>query len=372
LARYIYQKKAVDELFPGMTLGRMLVTHDGKSFMNEGTILTPRMIQNLKLWGFRSVETREEVSEDWRPATASQADGSSTPINQDDIVANLPSTVVDYYNTAVIMMKRTMGQVRNSQDPLDVGELRRVVKECILPLLEDATIVDILHMVTRNDDYLFHHSVDVGIVAGCLARWLGRPHQEVAEIVLGGILHDIGKALIPAQILDKPGELTTEEMDQVRFHSVRGYNFLKQASDLPRSVLYCALQHHERMDGSGYPLSVRSDKIHPYAKIISVADIFDAMTSNRSYGRKATPYEAADTLKNDMYGKLDAQVCSVFLHQVRRHFVGDIVLLSDGRQAEVVAMNTFDNIRPTVKTKDGELINLEIRTDLSISRLLHA
>lgn len=372
MARYIYQRKAVDDVYPGMVLGRMLVTHDGKSFMNEGTILTPRIIQNLKVWGFRFVETREEVAEDWRPAMSSAKGADDSAPSSGEIVADLPSTVVDYYNSAVSMMRRTMGQVRNSQDPMDVTELRRAVKECIMPLLEDATVVDVLHIVTRNDDYLFHHSVDVGIVAGCLALWLGRPHQEVAEIVLGGLLHDTGKALIPAQILDKPGELTAEEMDQVRFHSVRGYNYLKQSSDLPRSVLYCALQHHERMDGSGYPLSVRSDKIHPYAKIIAVADIFDAMTSNRSYSRKATPYEAADALKTDMYGKLDAQVCSVFLHQVRRHFVGDIVLLSDGRQAEVVAMNAFDNTRPTVKTHEGELINLEKRTELSISRLLHA
>ena len=395
MADYIYKRQSIDDLVPGMVLGKMIVTSDGKIFLNEGAVLTLRTIQTLQLWGFRSVDIREECAPTRQttpenepfaempgePLTANeQQDLSVEPQMQsepaaaedNEIPPNVPIEFASHYNNAVQVLKKHLGKVRFIKDDFNGDEIRRMVTEDIIPLLDDHTVTDCLQMMPHEEDYLYHHSVDVGIIAGCLSFWMGRSYHEIEETILGALLHDIGKALIPLKVLNKPGALTDEEMHLVRFHSLRGYKFLKQYGDFSQSVLLCALQHHERIDGSGYPMSVKGDKIHPYAKLIAIADVFDAMTSVRSYGKRATPYEAVEIMKREMVGKLDYQVCSVFLDKLSQRFVGDIVQLSNGQRGEVVFLNPHDCTRPIVRTRDGEFVDLDKLRDLSIHKMLHS
>ena len=130
--------------------------------------------------------------------------------------------------------------------------------------------------------------------------------------------------------------------------------------------------HHERYDGAGYPRGVAGEEIHEYARLAAIADVFDAMTSVRSYGKRATPYEAVEIMKREMVGKLDYQVCSVFLDKLSQRFVGDIVQLSNGQRGEVVFLNPHDCTRPIVRTRDGEFVDLDKLRDLSIHKMLHS
>ena len=395
MADYIYKRQSIDDLVPGMVLGKMIVTSDGKIFLNEGAVLTLRTIQTLQLWGFRSVDIREEctpgqqttleneqvpqmpdesltANEQQDLSLAHQAQMEPAAAEDHEIPPNVPIEFASHYNSAVQVLKKHLGKVRFIKDDFNGDEIRRMVTEDIIPLLDDHTVTDCLQMMPHEEDYLYHHSVDVGIIAGCLSFWMGRSYHEIEETILGALLHDIGKALIPLKVLNKPGALTDEEMHLVRFHSLRGYKFLKQYGDFTQSVLLCALQHHERIDGSGYPMSVKGDKIHPYAKLIAIADVFDAMTSVRSYGKRATPYEAVEIMKREMVGKLDYQVCSVFLDKLSQRFVGDIVQLSNGQRGEVVFLNPHDCTRPIVRTRDGEFVDLDKLRDLSINKMLHS
>ena len=372
MSHYVNKRLAIDDLVPGMCLGKMIVTDDGKNFLNEGAVLSLRVIQMLNLWGLRYVDIREEV-----PAgTLDPQTGDNAPVCQKmaqeepEIKAQIPAGFLAYYEAAVQVLKSSFGRARFLKDGFEVTDVRQMVEECVMPLIEDAAVLDNLQMIPHPEDYLYHHSVDVGILSGCLGLWLGRPFRELEEIILGALLHDVGKALIPLKVLNKPGTLTEDEMALMRFHSVRGYNFLKQNRELPRSILLCALQHHERMDGSGYPLSVAGDKIHPYAKTIAVADVFDAITSARSYGRKVTPYEAVAVLQYEMLGKLDSRTCSVLVDHLIPRFVGDFVELSNGQLGEVIFLNVSDSSRPTVRTTDGEFVDLDKCRTLSISKVL--
>jgi HD-GYP domain-containing protein (c-di-GMP phosphodiesterase class II) len=393
-----------------MVLGKMIVTTDGKIFLNEGAVLTLRIIQTLQLWGFRYVDIREERQPDWQingdkensisgeileQSTFQQgaeqlgldfdiADVEETipserlveelePEHEEvEIPSNVPPEFVQYYQSALQILKKHLGKVRFIKEDFNGDEIRQMVNSCIIPLIEDHSVTDFLQMMPHDEDYLYHHSVDVGIIAGCLSLWMGRSYHEIEETILGALLHDVGKALIPLKVLNKPGALTDDEMHLVRFHSIRGYKFLKEYGDFSQSVLLCALQHHERMDGSGYPMSVRGDKIHSYAKVIAVADVFDAMTSARGYGIRATPYEAVEIMKREMAGKLDQQVCSVFLDKLSQRFVGDIVQLSNGQRGEVVFLNPHDCTRPIVRTHDGEFFDLDKQRNLSINKMLHS
>ena len=379
MSTYVYQRMPIDDVIPGMILGKMLVTQDGNNFLNEGAVLTLRVIQTLQAWGFRYVDIREEVS-DAPPPPAIQTteserpaeEASASPAATATATVDVPPGFMAYYQTAVQIFKKNLGRARFVRDGFEVDDIRQMVTECVLPLIEDPTVMDNLQMAPHSEDYLYHHSVDVGIIAGCLGLWAGRPYREIEELILGAMLHDIGKTLIPLKVLNKPDLLTEEEMNLVRFHSIRGYKFLKQNTELPRSILLCALQHHERDDGSGYPLSVREDKIHPYAKIIAVADVFDAMTSVRSYRRRATPYDAVETLRREMVSKLDTQICTIFIDKLSQRFVGDVVELSNGQQGEVIFLNRFDSTRPMVRTREGDFVDLDKNRNLSICRMLHS
>jgi HD-GYP domain-containing protein (c-di-GMP phosphodiesterase class II) len=395
VADYIYKRQSIDDLVPGMVLGKMIVTSDGKIFLNEGAVLTLRTIQTLQLWGFRSVDIREECAPGRQIApeneqlgelpveepveqqpddfpAGQQAQSEPAIVEEAEIPLNVPDEFASHYNNAVQVLKKHLGKVRFIKDDFNGDEIRRMVTMDIIPLIDDHSVTDCLQMMPHEEDYLYHHSVDVGIIAGCLSFWMGRNYHEIEETILGALLHDIGKALIPLKVLNKPGSLTDEEMHLVRFHSLRGYKFLKQYGDFSQSVLLCALQHHERIDGSGYPMAVKGDKIHPYAKLIAIADVFDAMTSVRSYGKRATPYEAVEIMKREMVGKLDYEICSVFLDKLSQRFVGDIVQLSNGQRGEVVFLNPHDCTRPIVRTRDGEFVDLDKLRDLSINKMLHS
>jgi len=187
----------------------------GKNFLNEGAVLTLRVIQTLQLWGFRYVDIREEVAgeamdEAGAPGTGlnAETEPSGESIKEK---SKVPAGFQAYYQAAVQIFKMNLGRARFVKDGFEVADIRQMVSECVLPLIEDAAVMDNLQMVSHTEDYLYHHSVDVGILSGCIGMWMGRPFREIEEIILGALLHDAGKTLIPLKVLNKPAVLTEEE-----------------------------------------------------------------------------------------------------------------------------------------------------------------
>ena len=229
-----------------------------------------------------------------------------------------------------------------------------------------------LLMIRHTNDYTFEHSVNVAILSGVLGKWMGIRGQELRDLIFAGLMHDIGKSQIPAEVLNKPGKLLPQELEVMRMHTSKGYYLLREVPQVPTVVMWAVLQHHERMDGSGYPLKLKGDGIHKFARIISVADTYDAMTSDRVYRRRTTPYHVIDELFGQMCATLDPVVCSTFLYHVKDFMSGNIVLLSDGRQAKIVHPGNYPNGLPLVETADGQFVNLEKKRDIKIYGLISA
>ena len=254
---------------------------------------------------------------------------------------------------------------------VDVASLESCADPTISALTQNG-ISGWLDVVRGHHEATYQHAL---LVTGVLVDFgisLGMRSTDLRKLHLAAMLHDIGKAKIPIGILDKPGRLADAERAIIELHPVIAFEALKRNSRVPAEVLDAGRHHHEYLDGSGYPMSVKGDKIHPYAKLIAIADVFDAMTSVRSYGKRATPYEAVEIMKREMVGKLDYQVCSVFLDKLSQRFVGDIVQLSNGQRGEVVFLNPHDCTRPIVRTRDGEFVDLDKLRDLSIHKMLHS
>jgi len=357
-ARYCIKPYSVSEAEAGMEIGRMVLTPDDKVILSEGTILTDSILQGLQFWNVTTVFIKQAL-----PA-------------EPDIDFSIPETAVqknfyeDYENT-INVVKDAFTKTRFFKD-VALNTLQDLANNLIEPLINAHGVINHMNLVRRQDDYTFHHSVNVAIICGVLGKWLGYVGKEWQDLILAGLLHDIGKTQIPLEILNKPGKLMPEEMEIMQLHTTRGYKLLRDKPGIPQGVIHGILQHHERFDGSGYPLAVPGDQIHRYAKIIAVADIYDAMTSDRVYHRKSSPFAVVEMVVGEMFNKLDPEIVTIFLNNVRDYFIGNIVELSDGRQAEVIYLGQFMAARPIVVTEDKEYIDLECNKTLSIVKVIRA
>ena len=354
MSDYVLQKYTIGKVKSGMTVGKDVLTEDGQVILNEGTLLTDKLINGLLFWDVQHVFIKEQ------PLLYQEKAVSVSPIEQK--FHNTYDEAIDRIKNAFELMKHA------KEIPLD--DLEEISTLEVFPLLDSVGVVNHLHMVTRQDDYTLHHSVNVAVMCGVLGKWLGYKGRELKELILSGLLHDVGKIQISLSILNKPGKLTEEEMKIMQTHPALGYEMIRDVSGLSANVGYGILQHHERLDGSGYPFKLKGNQIHKFAKIIAVADIYDAMTSDRVYQNKATPFSVVEVMVEEMFNKLDASICSVFLNNVRDYFVGNVVKLSDGRNAEVVYLGQIVGARPTVRTQDNNFIDLERRKDIRIVDLV--
>lgn len=229
------------------------------------------------------------------------------------------------------------------------------------------------NVVNSKEEYTYRHSVNVAVLSGLLGKWLGLERPVIRDLMLAGALHDIGKSQIALEILNKPGDLTSFEMQDMKQHTVLGYQLLKDCETLPKLLKLWILQHHERLDGSGYPYAYQGNKVSYHAQIIAVADIYDAMTSSRVYRDADTPLKVISELSAEMFGKLDPGICKVFLEKLAESLIGNSVRLSNGTEAEIIFWDTrLGNMKPVVKTADGEYIDLEKAHELNIIQVIPA
>jgi len=206
-------------------------------------------------------------------------------------------------------------------------------------------------------DYTFRHTVNVATVSGLIGKWMGIKDKQLHNLVLAGLLHDIGKSQIPQQLLMKAGELSSTEMDILKTHSNHSYNLI-HVDNFSEDVQLGVRQHHERMDGSGYPHNLLGKSICLNARIIAVADVYDAMTSNKFYRKAETPFVVIEELFKEMFGKLDPHICGVFLKNLKERLVGELVRLSDGTEAKVAYIGGEGFAEPVLQSGDGRRVEL--------------
>ena len=221
----------------------------------------------------------------------------------------------------------------------------------------DAIAIDISTLKT-SDEYTFKHSVDVATISMIVAKQQELSPEEVREIGVCGLLHDIGKTKIPNAILNKPGKLDDDEFAIMRQHSTYSYNMIKDRPEFSPAVCLGVLQHHEKINGSGYPMGVSAEKICPYAKILSVSDIYDALVTERPYKKAYSQRDAVEMIMS-MTMELDITAMKSFLESMILYPVDSIVELSNGEQARVVKNIPHYILRPVVVVlTSGNVYNL--------------
>ncbi|MEK4854541.1 HD-GYP domain-containing protein [Paenibacillus sp. FSL H7-0756] len=243
-----------------------------------------------------------------------------------------------------------------------------VVDDILQPTLstldKHKDVVTLLLLLDREDNYTYNHSLQVGMLSYYLASWLGYSKTECYEIGRAGYLIDIGKCRISPAILNKPGKLTPEEYEEIKLHTVYGYEIIQNSMNDPFTALV-ALQHHEREDGSGYPKQLTKTDIHPYAQIAAVADIYSAMTTHRVYQSKQELISVLREINSLSFGKLNGKPVQAFINHLMPNFIGKRVLLSTGDMGVIVMNNPLDVFRPLVQS-EGRFLDLSRERTIAV------
>jgi HD-GYP domain-containing protein (c-di-GMP phosphodiesterase class II) len=244
-------------------------------------------------------------------------------------------------------------------------QLQTYIEDIVTTLTNHENVLMHLDDINCASDYLFMHSVNVGLFSIVIGMAMNLPYEELCILGMGGLLHDFGKTRISKNILDKQGQLTAEEFHEIKEHASIGYNVLKIDTHLDYRITFMALQHHERCNGSGYPWGISKSQIHPLARIVAVADVYDALTTNRVYRSRLTSYEAMVIINKDNDIHFDNNVLEAFNTVAIPYQINSNVKLTNGINGKVLRLNSSNLARPLVSTPFG-IINLLDNPDIAI------
>ncbi|MGE6167724.1 HD-GYP domain-containing protein [Aeromonas media] len=234
-------------------------------------------------------------------------------------------------------------------EPIDITPLAAVAEEMVDTMFTHGDAMLCLARIRAKDAYLMEHSMNVAILLANFGRYLGLDRSVLKELTLGGLLHDVGKIMTPDEVLNKPGKLTDEEFGVMRQHVVHSYDILSNTAGITPTMLEVAANHHERLDGTGYPQRLKGDQLSLYTRMSGIVDVYDAVTADRVYKQGMQPTQAFRILLKGINQHFDAELVTKFIKCMGVYPVGTLVQLSNQRLAVVMQRNEQQPLKPMVK-----------------------
>ena len=363
----VFMKKiALDDIKPGMILAERIVSPRGQVLAEPGTPITAQQLLHLNYYNIHelAVQDEEEAVDIYKEEAPDEFIGETQSwriVNSAEF-----KEFKRAYEKCSSRLEKIVTDFVEKKVPINDTEL---VDEINTVFERHSTGLGIMAMmlnIQEIDTTTYMHCVNVAIISRVCGGWLGiTDPKELDVLTMCGLYHDIGKSLVPHDILVKPSKLTADEFARMAEHPLLGYNLLGDI-DIDRRIKLAALQHHERNDGSGYPYGLTKDFISPYSKIITIADVYDAMTADRTYKAGICPFEVIAQFQREDKSKYDQNVLQIFLNNIAQSYIGSGVLLSDGSRGIITMINERALASPLIHLEDGSFIDLRERTDLYI------
>jgi len=326
--------KPIEQIVAGDQAGADLFDLGGHLVVAKGSILTDSVIEKLKQQAFSGLYIDDFVSYD---------------IDIKPIINPLLKT-----------------RAREAVKRNDVEEAIKYSKDIVDDIIKNGIVAMDMQDLKTYDDYTYVHSVNVAVLSCMVGMGLNLSERDMDELVLAGLLHDLGKYKIPEKLLNKPDSLNKDEYELIKKHPNYSYDIIEGRKDISTNVKNAVLTHHENEDGTGYPLGVTGKNISILAKIIHVVDIYDALITDKPYKKGYTPWEAAEYLMGACGFMFDKSVVDVFIKTVPLYQKGQEIVLSNGEHAIVLENTGDNNLRPIVRLIENHVeINLAERKHLA-------
>lgn len=350
------------DLQPGMVTAEPVFSHDGRQVLvPAGSQLTEQNIRQIQNWDVPFIMIAEEA----------EAELLAPPPERDPVLAVLPETMAKKTINFASNMEEALYNIADffetvrSGGAVEMAGCRAISDKAARHLVQPSEAINrLLFRVNapKDRDYLERHSVSVAALSGMLATWMELAPAAIGEVVLAGLLHDIGKIRMPRSLI-MDNNPTPERQEMLMKHVFLAAELLKDVAGLSTDVLAAVTQHHEYRDGSGYPLALSGEKIHRFARIITLADWLCHFAESPV---GLNPFNMVETVKSEMFTRLDPTVCDTFIRRINDYLMNNPVKLNDGRKAKVVFLPTINPTSPVLKTEDGQFIDLTKSREVSI------
>ena len=320
----------------GMQSGKDILGRYGEVYIKRNTILKQKYINRLKSLGYSGVYIEDEISEGIQIS-----DVVDQKIRLDTV-----NKVKDVFDLINLNKKDIFGNWK---------ELNFLTGNIISHMSNNKNVAYNMLYIKSYDDYTFSHCVNVALLSTLIGLKLEMTSTELTDLFKSGLMHDLGKVFLPVDIINKPGVLNDYEYAKIKQHPLKGYEYLKTENYLSKKGCKGVLMHHERYDGKGYLLGAMKDEINIYGKILSICDVYDALTSDRPYRKSWSQLEAIEYIMANSGQMFDPMITQVFLTKITPYNSGVIVNLSNGFKAIIVRNNEDLPLRPIIRVfeEDG-------------------
>lgn len=359
----------ITALTPGMITAEDIVSYDHDIIVPKGIILTENIISRLEGYSIYYAQIEDNLIVDLSTPMANSAILMQNPAiahlynNADTPAKSASERQFQHFSQAFARCaehyENNLMKSLYRNEPFRANEL---LKETLSLLYQDKQEVSIFEMLLNMhnaEDSVYNHCIDVALISNVLARWLHFSEADQMMATACGLFHDVGKFMLPTGILRKPDKLTPDEFEIVKTHTTEGFHLLGRYSNIPETVKNAALMHHEKCDGSGYPYGLKGDEIDRFSKLVTIADIFDAMTSERVYRAAMCPFSVIKYFEDDGIQKYEIKYILTFLENVSNSYLNHRVTLSNGMEGNVIFINPNNYSQPVIRTENDEIIDLQ-------------
>lgn len=354
----------LSQLKPGMLTAEDVFTPRGQLVVPRASRLTQQMIQHMKYYG---VSTVTVLPDEVAPADDSQEEREKSyekRIRNNQEFLHFKKD----YSQSISLFQSHLHYFLKGEAELNTQTMLQDTLRLFDNNLTSFSMLDMLHNLHDLDDSTYVHSINVAVIARLLGIWSGLDSADLDVLTLCGLLHDLGKTQIPDEILCKPDYLTDEEYETIKTHSSLGYEMVKDSALDPR-IKQAILMHHERYDGKGYPLHIAGDQIPDFAAMVSIADVYDALTSDRCYRTALCPFEVIAMFEKNGLAEYHPKYILTFLKNIAQTYLHHHIALNDGSTGEIMMINERIT-RPLIRLDNGEFVNLEKRLDLYVEEII--